>query len=91
MPLGMDVGLSPGHFVFDGDTAHPSPKGRNPQSSAHLYCVQRAGCIKMPLGMEVGISPGDFVLYGDPTPYPKGAEPHPIFGLRLLWPNGCMD
>jgi len=22
---------------------------------------------------------------------PKGAEPHPIFGPRLLWPNGCMD
>jgi len=22
---------------------------------------------------------------------PKGAEPHSIFGPRLLWPNGCMD
>ena len=22
---------------------------------------------------------------------PKGAEPRPIFGTRLLWPNGCMD
>ena len=22
---------------------------------------------------------------------PKGAEPHPIFGPRLLWPSGCMD
>jgi len=21
----------------------------------------------------------------------KGAEPHPFFGPRLLWPNGCMD
>jgi len=45
----------------------------------------------MPLGMEVGLSPGDFVLDGDPAPYPKGAEPHPIFGTRLLWPNGCVD
>jgi len=45
----------------------------------------------MPLGMEVGLSPGDdFVLDGDPAPSPKGAEP-PIFGRRLLWPNGCMD
>ena len=26
-----------------------------------------------------------------PSPSPKGAEPHPIFGPRLLWPNGCMD
>jgi len=44
----------------------------------------------MPLGMEVGLSPGDFVLDGDPAPKQKLAEP-PIFGPRLLWPNGCMD
>jgi len=25
-----------------------------------------------------------------PSPSQKGAEP-PIFGLRLLWPNGCID
>jgi len=31
------------------------------------------------------------VLDGDPAPTPKGAEPHPIFGPRPLWPNGCMD
>ena len=46
----------------------------------------------MPLGMEVGLSPGDFVLDGDPAPYPKmGGALLPIFGPRLLWPNGCMD
>ena len=45
----------------------------------------------MPLGMEVGLSPGNFVLDGDQVPTPKGAEPHPIFGPRLLWPNDCMD
>jgi len=37
--------------------------------------------------VEVGLSPGNFVLDGDPAPTPKGAEPHPIFGPRLLWPN----
>jgi len=26
---------------------------------------------------------------GTQPPTPKGAEPHPIFCLRLLWPNGC--
>jgi len=31
------------------------------------------------------------MLDGDQAPTPKGAEPHPIFGPRLLWPNGCMD
>ena len=44
----------------------------------------------MPLGMEVGLSLGDFVLDGDTAPSPKGAELHPIFGPRLLWPNGCI-
>jgi len=38
----------------------PSPlpqKGEPPpQFSAHFYCGQTAGCIKMPLGMEVGLS-----------------------------------
>jgi len=31
------------------------------------------------------------VFDGDPAPTPKGAEPHSIFGPRILWPNGCMD
>ena len=73
-------------------TQPPPPKrGKASQFSAHLYCGQTAGCINMPLGMEVGLSPGDFVLDGDPAPYLKTAEPHPIFGSHLLWPNGCMD
>jgi len=45
----------------------------------------------MSLGMEVGLSPGDFVLDGDPVPTSNAVELHPIFGPRLLWPNGCMD
>jgi len=52
----------------------PSPKsGRSPspQFSAHFYCGQTAGCIKMSLGMEIGLSPGDFVLDGNPAPLPK--------------------
>ena len=39
----------------------------HPQFSAHFYCRQTAGCIKMPLGMEVDLSPGDCVLDGDPA------------------------
>ena len=73
------------HHIVLGRNPAPFPK------RGHLYCGQTAGCIKMPLGMEVGISPGDFVLDGDPAPTPKRAEPHPIFGPRLLWRNGCMD
>ena len=82
MPLGMDIGLSPGDFVLDGDLVFPPQQrgGAPSQFSAHFYCAQTSGCIKMPLGMEVGLSPGKFVLDGDPAPLPKrGAEPPPQF------------
>jgi len=52
----------------------PFPKGGGASSpfSAHFYCGQTAGCIKMPLRMEVGLNPGDFVLDGCiPSPPPK--------------------
>jgi len=42
--------------------------------------------------MEVGLGPGEFVFDGDPaTPRKKAQPPHPIFGPRILWPNGWMD
>jgi len=55
MPLGMEVGLGPGDFMLDGDPAPPPQKGDRapPQFSAHFYCGQTTGCIKMPLGMKV--------------------------------------
>ena len=71
MPLGVEVGLRPGHIVLDGDIA--PPKGHNsPQFSTHVYCGQTAGWIKMPLGTEVGLGPRHIVLCGDPAPPPDG-------------------
>ena len=87
MPLRMEVGLSPGDFVLDGDPAPPAPKGHSPQFSAHICCGQMAAWIKMSLGMELGLGPGDFVFAPPPE---KGADPQ-IFGPCLLWPNGWMD
>ena len=86
MPLGMEVGLGPGHIVLDGDRA-PLPKGHSPpQFLAHVCCGQTAGWIKMPLGTKVGFGPGDFVLDGDPAPLPqKGEEPLPNF-----WPMSIV-
>jgi len=49
------------------------------QFSAHLYCAQMAGCIKMSLSMELGLSPGEFVLDWDPAPSPKGGRSLPNF------------
>jgi len=56
MPLGMELGLSPGHFVLDGDPA-PSTKWVVPPISAQVYCGHTAAWIKMPLGTEVGLDP----------------------------------
>jgi len=69
----------------------PSPKrGEAHKFSAHVYCGQTAGWIKMVLGMDVGLSPGDF-RWGPSPPRPKGGgAPSPIFGPFLLWPNGWM-
>ena len=73
-------------------TWRPSPlpkKGARPQFSAHLYCGQTAGCIKMPLGVKVGLSPGDFVLDGYPATYrkwdgaPSNFRPKSIVAKRL--------
>jgi len=79
-------------------TTLPSPKGGGggaPQFSAHVYCSQTAGWMKVVLGMEVGLSPDDFVLDGDPVPFPQNGNRNgpktgeegsasPIFGPFLL-------
>jgi len=36
----------------------PSKRGHSPQFSAHVYCGQTAGCIRIPLGTEVVLSVG---------------------------------
>jgi len=74
--LGMEVGLSLGDTVLDGDPAPPPLKGHSPQFWANVHCGQMAGWTKMPLGMEVGLAPGDFVFDGDPAPpQKKGKAP----------------
>jgi len=84
MSLGMEVGLSPGNFVLDGDPQPPPQKGGRapPQKKnkflAHVYCGQTAGWMNLVLGTEVGLSTGDVVLDGDPAPpSPKGGTEPP--------------
>jgi len=69
----MMVGLGPGHIVLDGDPAPPfPPKKGAPQFSAHVYCGQTAGYIRMPLGTEVNIGAGDVALHGTQLPPKRG-------------------
>jgi len=90
MPLGTEVGLGAGDFVFDGDPVPPEKKGTAPtQFLALVYCGQRAGWIKMPLGMEVNLGPGDVVLDGVAAPPKRGTAPQ--FQVHVLWPNCWID
>ena len=87
MPLGMEVGLGQRHIVQDGDPAPPK-RGAQPhvqgappaQFSAHVYCGETVGWIKMSLSTNVGLGPGDIVLDGDPAPTPPKVAQPPIFG-----------
>jgi len=54
----------------------PQKRGTGPQFSAHIYCGQTAGCIRIPLGTEVGLILGNIVFDGDPVPHHlKGHSP----------------
>jgi len=94
MPFGMEVGLSPGDFVSDGDPIPSLKRGRcppPPKKMARLL-LPNSSWMKMPLGSEVGLGPDDIVVDGDPAPLPKkGAKPPPQLLAHILKPNGWMD
>jgi len=73
-PRGLCVRWGPSH----------TPPPPAPQFSAHVYCGQTTGWIKMALDMEAGLGRGHLVLDEDPAPLPqkRGLEP-PIFGPFL--------
>jgi len=72
----------------------PSPKegGRAPKFSAHVYCGQTAGWIKMALSMEVGLGAVHIVLDGDTAPLPKKGGIAPQFSAYLYCgqKSGCI-
>ena len=83
------------HCATWGPSSPDPQKGHILQFSAHIYCGQTAGWIKMPLGTEVGLGPGHIVLNRDPaTPPPKrGTGPqfsaHVCCGQTAGWINWC--
>ena len=60
------------HCVRWGPSSPPK-KGHSRHFSAHFYCRQTTGWIKMPLGTMVGLDPGNIVLDTDPASPPGGA------------------
>jgi len=79
MPLGMELGLGPGHIVLDGDLVPPPLKGDSPNFwtiSVVAKWLDRSRCH----GREVGLSPSDIVLDGDPaSPHAKEGRAPPFF------------
>ena len=77
VPLGTEVDISPGDFVFDGDPATRRKMGTltPTQFLAHVYCGKTAGWMKTPLGTEVDLSPGHIVLDGVPAPAKVAQQP----------------
>jgi len=89
MPLGMDIGLGPGDFVFGGDPAPPPRKeGTAPTQFltplSHVYCGQTTGWIKIPLGTEVNLGLGDVVLDGGRSSPLKGAQPASLRPMSIV-------
>jgi len=68
------------HCARWGPSSHLQKGGTAPsQCSAHVYCDQTAGWIKIPHGREVGLGPDHIVLDGNPSPSKKGPIPS-LFG-----------
>ena len=90
MPLGMEVGLGPGHIVLDGELGTqlpPQKRGHSlPHFLAHVCRGQAEEWIKMSLDTEVGVGPGHIVLHRGPTPrHGKGHSKPPHF-----WPMSIV-
>jgi len=76
MPLGTEVGVDPGHIVFDG---HPlPPKGYSPSFLSMSVVAKRLDGSRCHLvGTEVGLISGDIVLDRDPAPEEGTQQPPP--------------
>jgi len=83
--IGMQVGLSPGDFVLDGDPASPPLKGHNPPFLCNVHCGQTTGWMKMPLGTEADLAPGH--IDGVPALHERGTAA-PIFSAHVYCGHG---
>jgi len=81
-----------------GTQLRPPQKGAElpAQFSAHVYCGQTSGWIKVALGMEVSLGPGHIVLDGDTAPSPKRDRApqflaHVYCGQTATWIKTPLD
>jgi len=70
-------------FVRWGRSRPFLKRRRSPKFSAHDYCSQKAGWMKVALGMEVGVGPVHIVLDGDTAPLSKRGQSPPQVSVHL--------
>ena len=91
MPLGMDVGLSPGNFVLDGDPVPVPKKGAEPRIFGPSLLWPNGWMHQDATSYGGRSQPRRLCVRWGPSPLPQKGRSPPILGPRLLWPNGCMD
>jgi len=69
MPLGMEVGLGPGHIVLDGNPARPPQKGGTAPNFRPMLVAKRLD--DQDATWYEAAHAGHIVLHGDPAPPPK--------------------
>ena len=88
MPLGVEVNLVPGDFVFDGDPArpekraHPPPRNFWPMSIVAKRLVDEDAT-----SMEVDLGADHMVLDGVPGPRERGTAA-PLFSAHVYCGHG---
>jgi len=90
MPLGMEVGLGPGDFAFDGVSATPGEMAHHPHPTFGP-CLLWPNCwmdeLKTPLCTEVDLVQGHIVLDGIQARRERGTAV-PIFSTRVHCGHG---
>ena len=90
MPIGMEVGLGPGDFVLDGDSAPLPEMGTDPQFWPMYIVAKRLNGSRCHFVRRSTSARRRCVRWGRSPPPLKGAHPT-VFDPCLLWPNGWMD
>jgi len=92
VPLGMEVGLGPGHIVLDGDPGPLLKRGHTPNFRPMFVVAKRLDGSRYGLLRWKTSARGNIVLDADlALPPPLKGHSSLNFGPCLLWPNGWMD